>query len=480
MLPLLHRLATRLVVTYVLLVAFGVGGLILWTGTRLQAATFEQEQRNLEVQAQLVANALRGSFQRGDDNSSPPSELDSMVGTFAEQSRLSADQSPARVTVVDARLRVLASSDSRVTQGGTETTPEFLAAQSGIVQADVRRDPLSGEQRVFVAAPVRGEEDVAGFVQLSAPTGPIDAAIRQMWLGLLGVGAVILTATALVSLWLARGIARPVQTLTRVSGEIAEGHLERRVSPDGPGEIARLGRTFNSMAERLEQLIHREKQFAGNAAHELRSPLTGLRLRLELLQSAAQTNPAVAARYLQQMERETTQLQRVVDQLLALAALDEGARAVRTRFDPAPLLYDLADELSPLVQDAQVELQVEVPDHLPLVNANADQVRMATRNLLDNAFKYTPPHGQVILQALPDEGGVTIAVSDTGTGIAPDALPYIFERFYREDTARTNRVRGSGLGLALARSIVQANDGELTVASVPGKGSTFAIHLPRV
>jgi signal transduction histidine kinase len=473
-----HGLTSRLALTYMLLVLLSVGGLIVWAGLQLQTATFEQQERNLEIQAQLIANALRNEF--GDDaDKIQVAALRSALQTYAQESGLYASDELARVTLVDDKLRVLASSDPRVTEGVEHNHTEFVAARAGYEQNEIRWDEFAKQERVFVAAALRGEHDVDAFVQLSMSTAPINTMVRQMWLGLASVGGIILALTALVSVMLARSIARPVRRLTATSEAIAQGHLEQRVTPEGPDEIERLGRAFNQMTERLSELLMREKEFAGNAAHELRSPLTGLRLRLELLQDTARTNPTVTQNYLAQMEQEVAHLQRVVEQMLALAALEQGKLAPRANFDPAPLLYDLADDISPLVQTTQVEFQVQVPEHLPLIHANAEQVRMAVRNVLENAFKYTPPHGTVILRAnaLPDV--VEIVISDTGVGIPPEALPHIFDRFYRVDTARRNLVRGSGLGLALTRLIVQANAGQIAVTSAQGQGSTFTIQLPR-
>jgi len=179
------------------------------------------------------------------------------------------------------------------------------------------------------------------------------------------------------------------------------------------------------------------------------------------------------------MERELVNLQRMVDQLLALATLEQSGCAARAALDLAPLLYELADEISPLVQAAQVQWRVDVPIHLPPVYANAEQLRMAVRNLLDNALKYTPANGLVTLHATTQTDCVVIEVSDTGSGIPSDALPHIFERFYRTADTRANRVRGSGLGLALTRSLVEANGGEICARSKLEEGSTFTLRLPQ-
>ncbi|MDL1897146.1 HAMP domain-containing protein [Anaerolineae bacterium CFX7] len=473
-----HPLGRRLALTYFLLALVSVGGLIVWSGVQLEQATWAQQAHNLEIQAQLVANALGSGFDESKEHKRNALALQQLVNTYAAD-HLNDGDAPTRITVVDEKLRVLASSDARVQAGREDNHPEFVAARAGFEQPDIRRDEFANEERIFVAAPIRGQDDDLAFAQLSMSTRPIQSVLRQMWLGLLGAGALILVLTTVVSWWLARGIARPVQTLTNASEAIARGALARRVTPQGPDEIERLGRAFNRMTDQLQELIVREQEFAANAAHELRSPLTSLRLRLELLQDAARADPQMAARYVVQMERELVNLQRMVDQLLALATLEQSGCAARAALDLAPLLYELADEISPLVQAAQVQWRVDVPIHLPPVYANAEQLRMAVRNLLDNALKYTPANGLVTLHATTQTDCVVIEVSDTGSGIPSDALPHIFERFYRTADTRANRVRGSGLGLALTRSLVEANGGEICARSKLEEGSTFTLRLPQ-
>src|SRR5439155_6537708 len=157
----------------------------------------------------------------------------------------------------------------------------------------------------------------------SVPTAPIRAEVERHWLGLLAVGAGILGAAVLLSVALARGIAAPVLRLTAGAAAIAAGRVEQRVTPAGPDEVRRLGRAFNRMAGRVQATLARQRAFVADAAHELRSPLTGIRLRLELLQAHSRGDDALARRYLGEMEREVGQLQRLVDDLLTLSALDE-------------------------------------------------------------------------------------------------------------------------------------------------------------
>src|SRR5581483_2641581 len=386
----------------------------------------------------------------------------------------------ARVTLVDARLQTVVTSDPQQAPADQSAAPELLAARQGRAAADIRRDVASGEERLFVAAPIAEDRrGPIGFVQLARPMAPVYAEIGRLWLSLLAAGGAMLLLTVLVSLALARRLAGPVLDLTRASERLAQGALAERARPSGPAEIRQLGQAFNRMAERLQEMLARQQAFVAHAAHEFRSPLAGLRLRLEMLQRAdARDDPALAQRYLGQMEGEVEHLRQLVDHLLVLVSLDEGQQPPRVALDLAPLLYAVADEVGPLARAAGIELRVDVPPHLPLLSASPEQLRIVVRNLLDNAIKYTPAGGQITLAAQAAAGALQVQVRDTGVGIPADALPHVFDRFYRVDAARSGRQGGAGLGLALVRAIVAAHGGEVQAASAPGVGSTFTVRLP--
>jgi signal transduction histidine kinase len=179
------------------------------------------------------------------------------------------------------------------------------------------------------------------------------------------------------------------------------------------------------------------------------------------------------------MEHEVGYLQRMVDHLLALATVENNPSTMpMTPLDLAPLLYDVADAMTEIVDHAGLELKTNLPEHLPLVQANADQVTIMLRNLIDNAIKYTPRGGTISLCAQTSPTEIEIAVSDTGVGIPPDSLPHVFDRFYRVDKSHSRTSGGTGLGLSLVQAIAQAHHGRIDVASRVNEGSTFTIHLP--
>ncbi len=467
------RLSSRLLIAYLAIGLLGVGGLIVWTGQRLQRDIIEQAAHEMETQAQILQNALLSGVEEGEDHGPERQQaLQALVAVYTRGSN-------NRVTVFDDALHLIASSDLSVASHTERDAPEIVSARLGALHHDIRWDPWSEEERLFVAAPITGEHNaLRGFVQLSQPTAPVYAEIRRMWLGLLSAGAVVLCVQALASIVLARGIARPIQKLTTVTEAVAQGQLDQRVTPAGPDEVKRLGRAFNQMTGQISDVLSRQSEFVANASHELRSPLAGLRLRLDILQERGRGDPDLTQRYLTQMEREVSYLQRLAEQLLALSTLDEGNAVARIPTDLAPLLYEMADDMTPLTRHAGLTLTVGVPPHLPLTKVDPEQLRIIMRNLLDNALKYTPPGGEINLDARAVDHGVEIVVADTGVGIPPEALSRIFDRFYRVDKARARSQGGSGLGLALVRDLVEANEGTIRVTSEPEAGTVFTVHLP--
>jgi signal transduction histidine kinase len=226
-------------------------------------------------------------------------------------------------------------------------------------------------------------------------------------------------------------------------------------------------------------MIEQQRAFVDNAAHELRTPLTSLRLRIEMLQTRGKGDAELTQHYLSQMNHELGYLQRMVDHLLALASVEGNENAApRMPLDIARTLYAVSDEMTVVVQQAGVNFQTEIPEHLPQIEANPDQMAILVRNLIDNAIKYSPRGGTITLEATASRDEVQIRVNDTGVGIPPEALPHIFDRFFRVDAAHSRGQGGVGLGLALVRSIVEAHGGQIEVASRVNQGSKFTVHLP--
>lgn len=281
----------------------------------------------------------------------------------------------------------------------------------------------------------------------------------------------------LTSLFLAREILRPLWQLARSSQRIASGRYSERVSVPASSELALVATHFNQMAEVLEHVEQQRVALISNVMHELRTPLTGLEGYLEGLMDGLFTgDPETFA----QMSQEVRRLHRLVDDLQALSLVEAGQISLHPgNFDLIPLVERVVTQLKPqaVAQGMELIVQTEQPE-LP-VNADPDRTAQVLLNLVGNAIRYTPEGGSIIVALSAANRMARVEVQDNGPGIPAEALPYIFERFYRVDRSRARRSGGSGIGLTIARHLVWAMGGDLTAASAgPNQGSTFTFTLP--
>lgn len=311
-----------------------------------------------------------------------------------------------------------------------------------------------------------------------------DASLRELS-RLLIIGTGVATLIAFGIGWALAGAAlRPIDRITQTAHAIGEDRdFERRLQYTGPAdEIGRLATTFNAMLSALQsaykqeaQALQAQRRFVADASHELRTPLTTIRGNIGLLQRVPPISTDDRIAVLNDMAEESERMSRLVNDLLALARADAGRPLRRDRVAIKPLIDDVCRSAHLLAPERTItcinELNVQVMgDH--------DALKQVLLILLDNALKFTPASGRISVTTAVQDQRIAISVSDTGIGITADALPHIFERFYRGDTSRTGA--GAGLGLSIAKTLVEGQQGVISVQSQPGKGSTFTISLPQV
>jgi signal transduction histidine kinase len=289
----------------------------------------------------------------------------------------------------------------------------------------------------------------------------------------------------------ARAISDPVRELSGAAAALAQGDLSRRANVEGEDELAALGRSFNTMAARLQETLDREaseraraesalsanRDLVANVSHELRTPVSVIRSHLE----AQLEHPERGKDYTGIALRETDRLQRLVDDLFALSRLEAGmTRVERAPFDAAAAVREAVASLAePARREANVMVQAGAPGvcHSWAIG-DRERIVQVVQNFIRNAIRFTLEGGIVLAQANERDGHVEIAVSDTGCGIATEDLAHVFERFYRADTSRSRASGGAGLGLAIAKDLVEAMGGTVRVESQWGEGATFIVRLP--
>jgi signal transduction histidine kinase len=298
----------------------------------------------------------------------------------------------------------------------------------------------------------------------------------RFWWQLLIAGTLAATIALVVARWLARGMTQPLRDMAKASQQMERGDYRQRVVTASRDEVGQLAVAFNRMSSEFESLERVRRDLVANVSHELKTPISALHAHLEnLLDGVERSEPETIQVMLAQSER----LGRLVDQLLELSRLESGDVPLHRENVPLrPLVSRVLSEIEVTRHRHDVELAQEVPDDVPTVFADAERVHQVLFNLLDNAVRFTPPGGRICVSASGHNGSVDITVRDTGPGIAAEHLPRVFERFYRVDTARSRDEGGTGIGLAIARSVVEAHGGRIWAESEPGKGSTFTFELP--
>jgi heavy metal sensor kinase len=281
----------------------------------------------------------------------------------------------------------------------------------------------------------------------------------------------------LVGLFLAGRALKPMKTITQTARELSAGDLSRRIGLGGPNdEIKQLADTFDAMLARLEAAFRSQQSFVADASHELRTPLTILQGHADLALSDPRADPRQYRRALEVVSAETQRLSRVVARLLTLARADAGSlTVVREPVDLAELCEETVCRLRPLAEKRTLAYEGPAP---LIVEGDADWLRQLLLNLAENALHHTESEGAIRIIAERLSGQVRVAVHDDGCGIAPEHLAHLFDRFYRVDKARSRARGGAGLGLAIARWIVDRHDGTISLRSQPGVGTTAEVTLP--
>jgi two-component system OmpR family sensor kinase len=317
----------------------------------------------------------------------------------------------------------------------------------------------------------------AGYLETLTPLGRLDESIRIYRLILFALGLGGLSA-ALIGGWaIAGGALRPIARMTSTASTIAHSRdLSHRIAtPPHHDELGRLATTFNDMLTSIETAYQAQQRFVSDASHELRAPLTAIQGNLELIRRHPEMLSEDRDEALAEAEREALRLTRLVADLLALARADAGVALRHETVDLDAVALEAFRSARPLAHDQELALDTLEPVQ---VIGDADRLKQLLLIVLDNALKYTPNGGRVTMGLRQCEGGGEIKVQDTGVGIAAEDLPRVFERFYRADPARSRDAGGTGLGLPIARWIIEQHRGAIHIDSTPGRGTTVTVSLP--
>lgn len=420
----------------------------------------DEVDRTLRERATHVSDALRMTPNLGLEQVLGPTDEFASPGIYVQVLSPDGQAVAHSSNLGQQRLQIAPSLLERVLSGGAFYTTDMVEAQ---------------RVRLY-SQPVVRKGAVVGAVQVGQSLTGQQATLRRLQtIYLIGIAGVLLLGGT--ASWLLSGVGlRPVAQVARAAYRVAQsGDLKERLAfQERQDEIGRLATSFNRMLERLEATFEAQRRFVADTAHELRTPLATIlgNVDLQLRYGLAAGN---GEKVFLAIRRETERTARLVAGLLLLAQADAGQRLALRPVDLDEVLIETYEEAQGLARDVHISLGL---CEAAAVLGDRDRLKQMLLNLIDNALTHAGPGGRVTLSLTCRDGSASLEVTDTGEGIPADDLPKIFERFYRLRGAPEERKHGAGLGLAIVKWIVEAHEGQITVESEVGKGSTFTVRLP--
>lgn len=387
----------------------------------------------------------------------------------------------ARVLLLDKDSRVLYdSNESAAQRGKILSAPWVLRALSG--ENVIYPTEENGQHFLQAAVPVYSGTTVVGMLVIKTSDEAQHTFFSHVRYRLTVIGISGSLLLGLIGIFISTIFTAPLARLTSQIKEMSETDARKLDPIPGGNEITELVTAFNLMVERIDDIDNRRQEFVSNASHELKTPLSSIKLICDSLLQNPDTDRETVNEFLSDMNEQVDRLTRIVNKLLSLTKLDSSTEEETEAFKFSTvnlqiLMQNVVRALSPLAENKNIMIETNLADNV-FLRVDADKIWEAVYNILDNSIKYTPADGRVYTELYADEENVYITISDNGIGMAEDEFTKIFDRFYRVDKARARETGGTGLGLSIALSAVELHGGYIEVESREEEGSLFRIVLP--
>ncbi len=423
------------------------------------------EERELLYQANKIAVMMQeGSYLSKED------KKEELLTSLQEKST----EEDFRVLIIDDNgLVILDTNNTDI--GKTFLIPEVLLALDGKNASNYYKDQGVIYSSSYIEEPATHKKGVVLLISSFEKSEILIDGVSQKWFML----TVVISIVIGIIVFFASGILiNPLKKILKSITEIIDGQLHQRVEINGHNEIAQLGEAFNDMTEKLEQIDTSRQEFVSNVSHELKTPLSSIKVLSDSILLQEDIEKEVYIEFLQDINSEIDRMTEIVNNLLALVKLDyreAGLNIAET--DLNKMLDDILKRLSPLAEQKNINLSKE---YLKNITVEADEMKfsLAISNLVENAIKYTNEEGSVKVTLDCDHQNAFITVTDTGIGINEEEQTKIFNRFYRVDKTRDRETGGTGLGLSITHSTVILHKGSIKVSSKEGEGSSFIVRIP--
>lgn len=470
-------------IAFTYLIVIGVGFIVINLSIMeiIQKNMIDGKKIAFQKYAVEVAESISEDFFHWAENYYKVYEIDALAKEIAAK-----EGQPTRILVLDNNGIVEYDTSNRLLKHNLRKHfSEIDAVLKGGVIEPIKVDITTGDYTekkwlMYSFAPiVHPVGGTIGMVMISTSLEGIRGLLNEVRWRMNLSSVVISVSVITISFVFAGYITRPIKELTKVIEKMSQGHLEQRVQFKTSGEIKQLAEAFNTMAEKLENLDRARNEFVSNASHELKTPLSAIKVLTESLLHMGLEVPDIYTEFLTDINNEIDRLNAIITDLLTLVHIDQAnTQLKREKIDLNELVKKSIKGLQLLAEKKNINMETTYEDKELTIYGDSSKLQQVITNIVDNAIKYTPEGGRVSIEVYEGHNKAMIKVSDTGVGIPQEDIPHIFDRFFRVDKARSRATGGTGLGLAIAHRIVLLHDGNIHVTSREGKGTSFYIELP--
>ncbi|MCL2665664.1 MAG: cell wall metabolism sensor histidine kinase WalK, partial [Defluviitaleaceae bacterium] len=383
-----------------------------------------------------------------------------------------------RVLVFDDRCLLVNDSNGDRDVGVTFFIPEVVNALSRRNDASVRE--FENTMTVYASASIENEHNIkVGAVLLVSSAEDIYAALSRIQQRILMYTLLVGLFMCVLVFFVSQLLIDPLKNILKVVRKMADGHLNQRINVRTHDEYNHLGQAFNHMAEKLEQVEKTREEFVSNVSHELKTPLSSIKVLSDSILIRDEIPIETYREFLEDITQEVDRMTMIVNDLLTLVKIDQREYGLTIKpTDLNVLVEDVLKRLSPLAEQKKIALMFYEENRKAVIEADAMKISLAISNIVENGIKYTPPGGTVKVTVDADHQNAFVTVTDTGIGINEEEQSKVFNRFYRVDKTRDRETGGTGLGLAISHSTVLLHNGSIRLVSKLNEGSVFSIRLP--
>jgi len=460
-----NSIHTKLLATYLLLTALGtslMAGYILWS---FHAYFNRARQADLRNWSTAIGESVADALEKDDLK-----RVQVLVLRFGAAETIT-------IRVFNTNGQLIATSSPQEDRQVTNwlEVPGVSVAIKNREEQGMAKGVLSNDDRLYIARPIGRNGRLLGALRMSVTLQQFQRQFSTILWTVLGTLLLTLLLCAFISEWLARGISRPIQTMKNFAIRLGSGHFGDKLELRQSNELDQLALELNRMSERLASLDQERRAFLANVSHELRTPISNVFVTVEALRNGAASDPKVSDRFFQNVEDETKRLSRLINDLLDLGRLEAGVTLLeKQNLQLNSLISRAVRAVESRMQNSRISAQVNVGDLQ--IQGDSERLLQALLNVLDNAIKHSTPNSQILITGYKQAKQAVVTIRDQGQGIKESDLPHIFEQFYTADRSRQGR--GVGLGLAIAKRIIEAHGGSITATSQFGEGASFTISLP--